>query len=174
MRRLLLLTMLLLLAAALPASAKMPPFEMTVEPRGDTIHVEVMVGRGDPLLVDSFDRPVWNGLIAVFPADHVDEEGRPMSVLDEGTAVPLSRVQAGAYQDRVTYQGSIALKPGHWAVVPFPSVTGPLRGTAEGWYSDTILVEITDERNAFWAMTAVGSAIAIAVGLRAVAGTRRV
>lgn len=48
MRQLLLLTTVLLLAAALPASAKMPPFEMTVEPRGDTVHVEVMIGLDDP------------------------------------------------------------------------------------------------------------------------------
>lgn len=173
MKRLLLVTTVLLVAAALPASAKMSPFEMTVETRGDTIHVEVTIGRGDPLLVDSFDTPGWNGLIAVFPADHVDEEGRPLSVLDDGTAVPLSRVQAGAYQDRVTYQGSIALRPGHWAVVPFPSVTGALRGTVEGWYSDTILVELPDERNALWALAAVGAAVTIVAGLRAAAGMRR-
>ena len=158
MKRLLLLTTVLLLAAALPASAKMPPFEMTVEPRGDTIHVEVTIGHEDPLFLESFNPGELNGLIAVFPADQVDEEGRPVSVLGQGTAVPLSRVTAG------TYQGSIALEPGHWAVVPFPSVTGPLRGTAEGWYSDTILVEIADERNAFWVLAAAGAAITIALG----------
>jgi hypothetical protein len=43
MRRLALLTVVLLLGGALPASAKMPPFDMEMEPRGDTIHIEVMI-----------------------------------------------------------------------------------------------------------------------------------
>jgi len=168
MRRLLLLTTVLLLAAALPASAKMPPFEMEVEPRGDTVHVEVTIGRDDPLLADSFDSPELSELIAVFPADQVDEEGRPLYVLDEGTDVTLSRVRAG------TYQGSVALEPGHWAVVPFPGVSGVVQGNAEGWYPHTVVVELTDERSALWALVAVGAAIAIAWGFRAVAGVRPV
>lgn len=60
MRRLLLLSTVLVLAAALPASAKMPPFEMTVESRGDTIHVEVRIGRDDPMLVEGFDSLGFN------------------------------------------------------------------------------------------------------------------
>jgi hypothetical protein len=165
-RRLLLLTTVLLLAA-LPASAKMPPFEMTVEPGGDTIHVEVTIGRDDPVSAYSFESPELNGLLAVFPADQVDEEGRPLSVLDQRTEVPLSRVQSG------TYQGSVTLEPGHWAVVPFPSVTGAPRGTAEGWYPHPIFVELPEERYALWALAAVGAAIIIAAGLRTAAGLRR-
>jgi hypothetical protein len=157
----------LLLAVALPASAKMPPFEMTVEPGGDTIHVDVTLGRDDPVSAYSFESPELNGLLAVFPADKVDEKGRPLSVIDEGTEVPLRRVQAG------TYQGSIALKPGHWAVVPFPSVTGAIRGTAEGWYPHPVLVELPEERNALWALAAVGAAITIVAGLRTATGLRR-
>lgn len=122
----------------------------------------------DPMLIDSFDSPELNGLIAVFPADQVDEEGRPVSVLDEGTDVPLIRVQAGIYQ------GSVALESGHWAVVPFPGVTGAPQGIAEGWYPHTVLFELPDERSVIWALAAVGAAIAIAVGLRAAAGVRRV
>jgi hypothetical protein len=145
----------------------MPPFEMTVEPGGDTIHVEVTIGRDDPVSAYSFESPELNGLLAVFPADKVDEKGRPLSVIDEGTEVPLRRVQAG------TYQGSIALKPGHWAVVPFPSVTGAIRGTAEGWYPHPVLVELPEERNALWALAAVGAAITIVAGLRTATGLRR-
>ena len=167
MKRLLLVTTVLLVAAALPASAKTPPFEMTVEPRGDTIHVEVTIGNEDPVSAYSFESPELNGLFAVFPADQVDEEGRPLSVLDERTEVPLSRVQSG------TYQGSVALKPGHWVVVPFPGVTGAIRGTAEGWYPHPVLVELPEERNALWALAVVGAAIAIAAGLRTGAGLRR-
>jgi hypothetical protein len=162
-----LVTSVLLLATALPASAKMPSFEMTVESQGDTIHVEVTIGNEDPLLLESFDSPELDGLLAVFPADKVDEKGRPLSVIDEGTEVPLRRVQAG------TYQGSIALKPGHWAVVPFPSVTGAIRGTAEGWYPHPVLVELPEERNALWALAAVGAAITIVAGLRTATGLRR-
>lgn len=168
MRRLLLLTTVLLFAAALPASAKMPPFEMTVEPRGDTVHVEVTIGRDDPLLVESFDSPELDGLIAVFPADQVDEEGRPLSVLDKGTDVPLGRVQPGIYQ------GSVALEPGHWAVVPFPDVNGEVPGTAYGWYPNPVLVELPEERSTLRALAAVGAALAIAWGLRAVVRVRPV
>jgi hypothetical protein len=162
-----LVTTVLLVATALPASAKTPPFEMTVEPQGDTIRVEVTIGNGDPLFLESFDSPELDGLLAVFPADQVDEEGRPLSVIDEGTEVPLRRVQAG------TYQGSIALRPGHWAVVPFPGVTGAIRGTAEGWYPDAVLVELPEERNALWALAAVGAIITIVAGLRTAVGLRR-
>lgn len=167
MRRLGLLATALLLGTALPASAKMPPFEMEVEPRGGTLHVEVTTS-GDEASIDSFDSQDLNGLLAVFPADQVDKEGRPLYVLDEGTDVPLSRVRPG------NYRGRVALEPGHWAVVPFPGVSGVVRGSAEGWYPHTVLVELTDERSALWALAAVGAAIAIAWGFRAVAGVRPV
>lgn len=166
-RRLALLTTIALLAMALPASAKMPPFEMEVEPRGNTAHVEVTISR-DESLVDSFDSPELNGLLAVFPSDEVDEEGRPLYVLEGRTDVPLSRVEPG------TYQGSVPLEPGHWAVVSFPDVTSVIRRGVEGWYPRTVLVEVTDERSALWALAAVAAAIATAWGFRAVAGRRPV
>jgi len=167
MKRLVLATVVLL-TTALPASAKMPPFEMAVEPRGDTLHVEVTIGRDDPQLIDSFDAPELNGLIGVFPADQVDEEGRPLYVLDKGTDVPLIRVAPG------TYQGSVELEPGHWAVVPFPGVSGVVRGSAEGWYPHTALVDLTEERSDLWVLAAVGAALAIALRIRAVTGVRPV
>lgn len=167
MRRLVLLTTVLLLAPALPASAKMPPFEMEVEPRGDTVHVEVTIS-GDESLIDSFDSPELNGLIAVFPADQIDEEGRPLLVLGDKAYVPLSRVEAG------TYRGSVALEPGRWAVVPFPEVSGVIPASVHGWYPNTALIEVKDEGSALWALVAVGAAMAIAWGFRAVAGGRPV
>jgi hypothetical protein len=58
-------------------------------------------------------------------------------------------------------------------VVPFPGVTGAIRGTAEGWYPDAVLVELPEERNALWALAAVGAIITIVAGLRTAAGLRR-
>lgn len=165
MMRLALFTTILLLAIASQASAKMPPFEMEVEPRGDTVHVEVTIS-GDEPLVDSFDSPELNGLMAVFPADQVDEEGRPLYVLEEGTEVRLRRVQPG------TYRGSVALEPGQWAVVPFPGVSGVVRGSVEGRYPDTVLIELTGEKSPLWALAGVGAALAIAWRFRDVVAAR--
>lgn len=153
MRRLVLLTTVLLLGTAIPASAKMPPFDMEVDTRGDIVHVEVTI-KGDPSMIDGFDTPQLDGLIAMSPADQVDEDGRPQSVLKEITNVPLSRIGPG------TYQGSVALEPGRWAVVPFPHTVGALR--VKDAYPQTITVEIKDEESAVWALAAVGALIAIA------------
>lgn len=154
MSRLLFLTTVVLFTTALPASAKMPPFEMEVDPRGDTVHVEVRIS-GDEALIDSFDPPDLNGLVAVFPADQVDDEGRPRLVLKTGTNVPLSRAEPG------TYQGSIVLESGRWAVVPFPGVSGVIRGSTKGWYPNTVVVDVEDERTAMWALAALGAVITI-------------
>jgi hypothetical protein len=134
MRRLVLLTTLLLLATTLPALAKMPPFYMEVESRGATVHVEVTI-REDESSIDGFDSPQLNGLLAVLPADQVDEDGRPLLVLGGRTDVSLNKVEAG------TYQGRVVLEPGRWAVVPFPDVRGEVRGSFEGWYPNTVLVD---------------------------------
>ena len=161
MRRLVLLTTVLLLATTFPASAKMPPFDMEVERRGDTVHVWVTI-TGDQSLVDGFDTPVLNSLIAVFPADQVDEEGRPLLVLGDRTDVPLNRVELG------TYQGNVALDPGRWAVVPFPDVSGVVPGSVYGWYPNAALVEVKDEESAIWALVALGAVMAIAWRFREV------
>lgn len=160
-----LVLLLLLLATALPASAKMPPFEMEVELQGDTVHVEVTI-TGDESLIHDFDSSDLDGLLAVLPADQVDEEGRPQLVLGGGTDVPLSRVGRGIYQ------GSVELEPGRWAVVPFPDVRGALRGSLEGWYPATVEVEVKDEAIAIWPLAALGVVMAIAWGFRAAAGVR--
>lgn len=167
MRRLALLTTVVLLAMALPAAAKMPPFEMEVEPRGDTVHIEVTI-TGDKALIHEFDPLNLDGLLAVFPADQVDEEGRPRYVLEGGTGVGLSRVAPGSYE------GNVPLEPGNWAVVPFPGVTSAIRGAGEGWYPRTVLVEVSTEQTSNWVWAAVGAAIALAIasGLRLVVGRR--
>jgi hypothetical protein len=152
-RRLLLLTTVLLLGTALPASAKMLPFDMEVDTRGDIAHVEVTI-TGDPSLIDGFDTPQLDGLIAMFPADQVDEDGRPQYALKEVTDVPLSRVGPG------NYRGSVALDPGRWAVVPFPHTVGAL--WVKDAYPQTITIEIRDEGSAVWALAAVGALMAIA------------
>lgn len=159
MRRLLLLTTVVLFTTALPASAKMPPFEMEVDPQGGTIHVEVRIS-GDEALIDSFDPTDLNGLVGVFPADQVDDEGRPLPALKTGTNVPLSRAEPGIYE------GSVQVEPGRWAVVPFPQTVGALR--VEDAYPETVMIESEDEGGAIWAWAAVGAAIAIAWGFRAV------
>lgn len=158
MRRLFLLFTVVLFTTALPASAKMPPFEMEVEPRGDTVHVEVRIS-GDEALIDSFDPRDLNGLVAAFPADQVDDEGRPLLALKTGTSVPLIRAEPGIYE------GSVQLEPGRWAVVPFPQTVGALR--VEDAYPETVMIEIEDEGGPIWALAAVGAAIAIAWGFRA-------
>lgn len=81
MRRLLLLNTVVLFTIALPASAKVPPFEMEVEPRGDTVHIEVTI-TGDEALIHDFDPLNLDGLLAMFPADQVEEGGRPLNVLE--------------------------------------------------------------------------------------------
>lgn len=154
MRRLV-LTTVILLGIALPASAKMPPFDMEVETGGDTVHVEVTIS-GDESLIDSFDTPDLNWLLAVLPADQVDEKGRPLFMFGDRTNLRLNRVEPGVYQ------GSVALEPGRWAVVPFPGMTGEVRGSVEGWYPNTVVVEVGAEESAIWALVAVGAAIAIA------------
>ena len=164
MRRLLLFTAVVLFIIALPVSAKMPPFEMEVEPRGGTVHIEVTI-TADETLIHDFDPLNLDGLLAVFPADQVDEEGRPLYVLERGTDVSLSRVEPGSYE------GSVPLEPGHWAVVPFPDVTSEIRRDDEGWYPRIVMVEVTgDESTTGWAVAAVGAAIAVAWGLRTAAG----
>lgn len=75
MRRLVLLTGVFLLSTSLPASANMPPFDMEVETRGDTVHVTVTI-IGDESLIHDVDSPLLNGLLAVFPAGQV-EASRP-------------------------------------------------------------------------------------------------
>lgn len=163
MSRLALSTIVVLLLA-LPAAAKMPAFDMEAEARGDSVHIEVTV-TGDEALIHDFDPLNLDGLLAVFPADQVDEEGRPLFVLEGGTDVALRRVEPGVYE------GSVRLEAGHWAVVPFPDVTGEIRGTGEGWYPGTVMVEVTGEGSAApWVLGAVGAAIATAWGLRTAAG----
>lgn len=145
---------ILLLGASLPAEAKMPPFDMVVRTSGDTVQVIVTIVDDDSV-IGGFDPPDLNGLVAVVPADQVDEAGRPLLVsgIDEKD-VPLSRIEPG------TYQGSVTLGPGRWAVVPFPDTMGDI--PVPDAYPDTIMVEIGDEAIGLWAALA---AIAVATSL---------
>lgn len=155
MRRLVLLTSILLLSTALPASAKMPPFDVEVDSVGDTVLVEVTI-KGDKSLIHDFSPSNLDGLLAVFPAGKVDAEGRPSSVHQGRIDVPLARVEPG------TYQGSLTLEPGSWAVVPFPDITDVIQGSIEGWYPSTIVVEVKDERSAVWALAVLSAVMVIA------------
>ncbi len=149
MRRLVLLVALLVIGMALPAAAKMLPFDLEVKIRGETVLVEVIVN-GDASLIDEFDPPDLNTLLAVFPLDQVDKAGRPLYVLEEGTYIPLSRVEPGIYR------GGVTLSPGRWAVVPFPDLYGDVRGIAEGRYPNTVLVEMKEETSALWGLALMG------------------
>jgi hypothetical protein len=162
MRRLLLLTAVFCLGPSLPTSAKLPPFEMEVETLGETVEVTVRIV-ADETLLHGFDSPDLDGLLAVFPAGQVDDEGRPQTVLEARADVPLSRVGPG------TYQGSATVEPGHWAVVPFPGVNGDVHGTADGWYPNTVLFEVGDEGSQIWALAALAALTVVAWRLRDVA-----
>ena len=144
MRRFVLLATLPLVVA-LPAWAKMPPFDMEVETHGDTVHITVTIN-GDESLIHDFDSPRLNGLLAVLPADQVDRKGRPTFVLGDRTEVPLKRVELGLYQG--------TLEQGEWAVVPFPEVSDVVLGSAEGWYPETVLVEVSERGTALGAFVA--------------------
>ncbi|HKX75999.1 MAG TPA: hypothetical protein VJR05_11500 [Acidimicrobiia bacterium] len=154
MRRLVLFVAVFFLAISAPALAKMPPFDMEVEAEGETVHVTVRIV-GDESLIHDFDSLDLTGLIAIFPADEVDEDGRPTLALGEAIEVPLNWVEPG------TYLGSVDLEPGRWAVVPFPAVNNDdLRGGVEGWYPDTALIEIGSEVTRVWALAALGAVVA--------------
>ncbi len=157
MKRLVLLAAALLVSVPLTASAKMPSFDLDVETRGNSVHVKVRI-LGDEPLIRSF-APDLNGLLAVLPADQVDEEGRPFLVFVSGrTDVPLSWVEPR------TYQGNVALDPGQWAVVPFPDTVGPLR--VESAYPKTVMIQIGDSAGVTSSLVAL-VALATIVLLRA-------
>lgn len=155
MKRLILLAAILLLSVALPASAKMPPFDLDVDSTGDTVRVEVTI-QGDESAIHDFNPSNLDGLIAVYPADAVDAEGRPKTVLQDRTGVRLARIEAG------TYQGSVTLEPGRWAVVPFPDIREVIQGSVEGWYPNTVVVKVEKDTTPMWALAALALAIAVA------------
>lgn len=155
MKRLALLTTILLLSTALPGSAKMPSFDMEVDSVGDTVQIEVTI-KGDESSIHDFSPSNLDGLLAVFPADKVDAEGRPGSVHQDRIDVPLAHVEPR------TYHGSLTLEPGRWAIVPFPDIADGIQGSIEGWYPNTVVVEVEEDGGALWALAVVSAAMVIA------------
>lgn len=99
---------------AVPASAKMPPFDLEVEAGDDTIVITVS------LTEERFDAADLDRLLAVYPANRVDPLGRPIKP-SEGQPVALDRVEPGVYRAVVAIAS-----PGRWAVVPFPTILEPI------------------------------------------------
>ena len=155
MRRLLILVALLTLVGALPAGAKMPGFDVEVEVQGDTIRVEVRILDQEAIGL-GFNPVSLDGLLAVVPSDHVDELGRPLNPFGPRTKVPLQMIEAGVYQ------GGVTVGAGSWAVVAFPDNTDPIRGIVEGWYAETVEVEVDDETSPLWVLAVAGALVAFA------------
>lgn len=108
---------LLVLVFALPASAKMPPFDYTVHVDGKTATVTVTVsGFDDETPPEGFDPSDLNGLLAIYPHDHTDRHGRP-AIETDVVPVNLERIEVGRYQAQVTLERNL------WSVVPFPNVS---------------------------------------------------
>ena len=102
----------LLVLLAGPAAAKLPGFDMEVETGGNTVVVTVTLPDAE------FVVPHLDGLLAVYPAETLDEQGRPPYNLD-GMPVRLPRVDDAVYRGAVTIE-----EPGMYAVVPFPGMLG--------------------------------------------------
>lgn len=123
----------LVVVMTLPASAKLPPFEVEVTVIEGEAHVRVWfpseggVIQGIPVS-QSFSSSEWHppaeidSLLAVYPAGDIDERGRP-STHENSTPVHLHRPvhlrwieSLGWYEGRVEVAG-----PGSWVVVQYPT-----------------------------------------------------
>lgn len=130
---------LLLVIAVAPAGAKMPPFELDAETQDETVIITVrLVEFGNSSTPpDGFDTADLNGLLAVYPHDDVDTQGRPVSH-ENAQPVDLRRIDTGVYQGRVVLDSH-----GLWSVGPFAKVAdyNPDDPSNAG-YPETVTFEI--------------------------------
>ncbi|MGH8924297.1 MAG: hypothetical protein ACRDWA_06635 [Acidimicrobiia bacterium] len=149
-----------------PALAKMPGFTMEVVPQGDQVEITVIV-RG----VDSagFDAPNLHGLVALYPAEALDDRGRPLSHA-EAIPVDLQRVETGVFQGTVTVPGD-----GRWAAVPFPDSDAFEPSWFVDTYPGTVFFEAYAHRSTetIWAMALGALLTSGLIRLGSKRGTRR-
>lgn len=113
------LSMFLFGIAVVPASAKMPPFEIDVVVENGEVFVSVRVlGIQDSTVPPyGFDPADLDGLLAVYPTSDLDDRGRSTN---HDNALPVDLEwsgKTGIYDGRVAFE-----TPGTWAVVPFPTI----------------------------------------------------
>lgn len=134
----------LAIAAALPASAKMPPFEVdvTVNDGAALIRVSFPLGASEGLHPADLDR-----LLAVYPTGDLDDRGRPIT---HGSSLPVDLewvAELGWYEARVEIEGA-----GAWAVVPFPTASFDADFESHHEYPTTVGFEVpaSSDRSALW------------------------
>ena len=108
----------LVLLSVTSASAATPAFEFDIEVNGSSIEVTVDFETLPPGFAwSSFEASgVLEQLIGLFPAEDVDDRGRPLPRA-EPILLSLERIEEGTYKD------SITVEEGQWAVVAWPLIT---------------------------------------------------
>lgn len=106
----------LMLMLALPAQAKLPPYEMDVSTNGllATVTVRFLDFDGEGALTDDFLPESLDGVMAWYPASALESDGRP-SLSDHGMPLSMARIATGVYE--ASFEVPAA---GEWAIVPFP------------------------------------------------------
>lgn len=148
-------------ASLLSVSAASPAFEFDIDVTGSRVQVTVDF---EPVPVGfawgSFEASGFlDRLVGLFPADVVDDRGRPVTDT-EAIPVSLERREEGIYQ------GSVLVPEGRWAVVAWPSVPD-FDPQASPGAARTAFVEVGGPPA--WVWLGVGAFAALLV---AVAGTR--
>ncbi len=125
-------TVAFLVVGVVPASAKLPRFEVDVTVSGGEalirvwfpsqnltlLDVRVWFQSQDSMLSDGIPQAGLDGLLAVYPAGDLDDRGRPVV---HGNSLP---VDLGWVDGRGWYQGRVEVDgPGSWVVVPFPTAS---------------------------------------------------
>lgn len=150
-----------LIGMAIPALAKMPPFEVDVVVENGAVLISVRVVGSQETSVppDGFDPADLDGLLALYPTSDLDNRGRP---IDHDNAVPVDLEWSG---EPGVYEGRVALETqGTWAVVPFPtSIEFDPDSAIHESYPATLYFDAPAEGTSMLAM-AGGVGVLIAVG----------
>lgn len=142
-----------LILTAGPAAAKMPGFTIEVETEANIAIVTVRVGGvgSSQLAAEGFNPFDVDGLVAIYPADSLDDQGRPTSHVD-AIPVNLLRVEDWIYRAEVAIDIS-----GRWALVPFPtSVTFDPAHQMYQTYPQTTFFDIGLSRAGLWTRLVAG------------------
>jgi hypothetical protein len=139
----------------------MPHFTLGVVVEDETAMVTVEIVPGSASA--GFDTADLDGLIAIYPAEALDDQGR-LRYADPGIRVRLDRIEDGVYSGQVAIPA-----PGSWVAVPFPGIQNGVRGPEAGNPNPGPLVFEVGRPVTSWLMLAViGSAAVglVAVGVR--------
>lgn len=106
-----------MLLSVTSASAATPAFEFDIDVNGSSIEVTVDFEAVPPGFAwGSFEASgVPEELVGLFPAEDVDDRGRPLPGADP-ILLSLERIEEGIYQD------AVGVQEGQWAVVAWPLV----------------------------------------------------